>query len=220
MDQVVAPDGERVPVPRHHPHVQLRVARLEARGDGRRPAVDAVHAVGVHVVREAPRTPDATDEHDVLLVHPQVRQQALHGGQDGVVAAPGAPAHLLVGLEVLAGQGLARPVAAVAGRERGAVVSVVITAGRGRARGLFCPRRPGRFFRARGVRFAVLAPQPWGKIRFLGAGRCLLVGRALVLIVAVIGKAGREVRLLGAVRGLSVLVGVCHVVAHESIGTG
>ena len=63
--------------------------------------VDRVHAVGVHVVREPRRAADAADEDDVLLGHPQLGHEPLHGGQDGVVPAAGAPAHLLVGLEVL-----------------------------------------------------------------------------------------------------------------------
>ena len=49
--------------------------------------------------------------------HPELGQEALHGGEDRVVTAAGAPAHLLVGLEVLAarsaafgtGTGCARP---------------------------------------------------------------------------------------------------------------
>ena len=72
-------------------------------GDGRRPPVDRVHPVGVHVVREAGRAADAGEEHRVLPAHAEVGHEHLDGGQDGVVAAARAPAHLLVARPVLAG---------------------------------------------------------------------------------------------------------------------
>ena len=70
-------------------------------GDGVGPAVDAVEAVGVHVVREAAGAADARDHHHVLLGHADLRQHGLHAVDDRVVAAARAPADFLVGLEVL-----------------------------------------------------------------------------------------------------------------------
>src|SRR5699024_6273455 len=70
-------------------------------GDGRRAAVDGVHAVGVEVVREAAGAADAGDEGDVLAFEAELGQQGADGGQDDVVATAGAPAHLLVGGVVL-----------------------------------------------------------------------------------------------------------------------
>src|SRR5207253_2645259 len=67
-------------------------------------AVDRVHAVGLHVVREARRAADARDEHHVLALDAELRHEALHRRQDRVVAATRAPADLLVGLEVFCGQ--------------------------------------------------------------------------------------------------------------------
>ncbi len=103
VDEVVPTDGECVAVARDHPHVEIRTARRQPGGDGRGPPVDGVHAVGVHVVREAGGTADAREEHGVLAAHAEVGHQHLDGGQDGVVAAAGAPAHLLVAAPVLAG---------------------------------------------------------------------------------------------------------------------
>src|SRR5262249_26771035 len=51
---------------------------------------------GVEVVREARGAADAGDEHDVLAAQAEVGQEALDRGEDRVVTAPGAPAHLLV----------------------------------------------------------------------------------------------------------------------------
>ena len=44
------------------------------------------------------------DEHDLLAGMPSVGQHSFHLGEDRVVAAAGAPAHFLVGDEVLPGE--------------------------------------------------------------------------------------------------------------------
>src|SRR4029079_12435796 len=56
----------------------------------------------VHVVRESGRAADAGDEHEVLGLDPGLGQHELNRGEDAVVAATGAPANLLVRLEVFA----------------------------------------------------------------------------------------------------------------------
>ena len=101
VDQVVAADRERVAVAGRDPHGQVGAHRREPCRDRGRPPVDGVHPVGLHVVREACGAPDAGDEDDVLTWDAELRHEGLQRGQDRVVAAAGAPAHLLVGLEVL-----------------------------------------------------------------------------------------------------------------------
>ena len=59
VDQVVAADGERVAVAGDHEHRSVLTRGRHAGGDRGRPAVDRVHAVGVHVVREPRRAADA-----------------------------------------------------------------------------------------------------------------------------------------------------------------
>src|SRR5690606_32492425 len=66
--------------------------------------VDRVDAVGVHVVRQAGCAADPGDEDELVGLHPEVGEQKLQRGGDAVVAAARAPAHLLVGHEVLAGE--------------------------------------------------------------------------------------------------------------------
>src|SRR5262245_47207223 len=63
--------------------------------------MDRVKAVGVDVVREPARAADAGDEHALLTGDTQLRQHLLNLRQDGVVAAAGAPADVLIGNEVL-----------------------------------------------------------------------------------------------------------------------
>ena len=100
VHQVVAADRQAVAVAGDDPHVQVGPHRLEARGHGRRAAVDRVHAVGVHVVREAAGAADAGDEHDLLARDAERRHHLLHLREDRVVAAAGAPADVLVAGEI------------------------------------------------------------------------------------------------------------------------
>ena len=51
VQDVVAADAQAVAVAGDDPHLELGARRLEPGGDRRRAAVDAVEAVGVHVVR-------------------------------------------------------------------------------------------------------------------------------------------------------------------------
>src|SRR5262245_39332483 len=63
-----------------------------------------MEAVSVHVVWEPARTADARDEHYFLLGYAELRHHFLNLSQDRVIAAAGTPAHLLVGLKILARQ--------------------------------------------------------------------------------------------------------------------
>ena len=101
VDQVVAADRERVTVSGHDPDGQVRPGDRQPGRDRRRAPVDRVHPVGLHVVREARGTADPGDEDDPLAREPELGHEALDHVQDRVVAAARAPAHLLVGLEVL-----------------------------------------------------------------------------------------------------------------------
>ena len=96
VQHVVAADRQAVTVAGDHPDVELRVGHLHPGGDRRRPAVDRVEAVGRHVVGEARRAADAGDEHRLLRPRADVGQRLLDRLEDGVVAAAGAPADLLV----------------------------------------------------------------------------------------------------------------------------
>src|SRR5262249_57870755 len=104
VDQVIASDGERIAVARHDPYRELRPRDLEAGRDGGCATVDGMEAVGVDVVGEAARAADAGDEDEVLARHAELGQELLHLGEDGIVAAARAPAHVLVGDEILAAE--------------------------------------------------------------------------------------------------------------------
>src|SRR6185295_14329108 len=103
VDQVVAADRQRVAVAGGHPHLELGVGDPDAGGHRRSAPVDRVEAVGVDVVREAAGAADARHHHHLVLRESQLREDLLRGVQDRVVPAAGAPADLLVALEVLLG---------------------------------------------------------------------------------------------------------------------
>ena len=65
-------------------------------GERRRAAVDAVEAVGVHVVREPAGAADAGDEDGLAAVDAELGEDLLRLREDGVVAAAGTPADVLV----------------------------------------------------------------------------------------------------------------------------
>src|SRR5690606_6667132 len=97
--------GEAVAITRHDPDIKLRVRELQPRCDRGRAAVDRVEAVGVHVVREAARAADPADEDRILFLLDELREDTLHGGEDRVITATRAPAHLLIGGEISTAEG-------------------------------------------------------------------------------------------------------------------
>jgi hypothetical protein len=60
-----------------------------------------VEAKSVHVVGKSGRAADAGNDDEVFALDAELREYGLDGGKNGVVAAAGAPADFLVGLEVL-----------------------------------------------------------------------------------------------------------------------
>ena len=100
VHQVIAAHAERVAVAGDDPDLQVRAHGFEPRSDRGRAAVDAMNAVGVEVVREAARTADPGDEHQVLGRNAEFGQHLLHLREDREIAAARTPADLLVGGEV------------------------------------------------------------------------------------------------------------------------
>ena len=109
---VVAADRQSVAVAGDDPHVEIGIGELGACGDRGRSAVDRVEAIARHVIGKTARAADAGDENRLLPRDAEIRHRALHGFQDRIIAAAGAPADLLV----------ARPILGGSGRDRGDVV--------------------------------------------------------------------------------------------------
>ena len=104
VHQVVAADRQRVAVARDHPHRQVGPAGFESGGHRRRPTMNRVDAVGVHVVRKPAGATDAGDEDDLFGRDAERRQDLLHLGQDRIVPAARAPTNFLIAGKVLGRQ--------------------------------------------------------------------------------------------------------------------
>src|SRR5262249_10517277 len=97
VNKVIAADRQGVPIAGDYPPRQLRIRYLDAGGDRRGPAMNAMKAIGIHVVREAAGAADARYEDHVLAFDAELGHHFLHLREDGVIAAAGTPADLLIG---------------------------------------------------------------------------------------------------------------------------
>ena len=104
MQQVVAADRERIAVAADDPDVEFRIGQLDAGGDRRRAAVNAVKAVAGDVIGKARGAADAGHEDGVFRDRLDIGQGLFHRLEDRIVAAAGAPTDLLVGGVVLGPQ--------------------------------------------------------------------------------------------------------------------
>jgi len=100
VNGVVAADGESVTVAGGDPDFEVGANYFETGGDRRCAAVNRVETERIHVIRETGRAADAGDDYEILTLDAEFRKNGLDGGQNGVVAAAGAPADFLVGLKV------------------------------------------------------------------------------------------------------------------------
>ena len=101
---MVAADRKEIAVAADHPDVELGIGELDAGRDRRSAAVDRVEAVARDVIGKARRAADAGDEHHLVRRATDLGERRADALQDRIVAAAGAPAHLLVGSEILGGQ--------------------------------------------------------------------------------------------------------------------
>ena len=101
VNGVIAADGERIAVTGGHPDFEIGTRDFQAGGNGGRAAVNRVKAERVHVIREAAGAADAGNDHEFFARDAEFGENGLHGGENGVVAAAGAPADFLVGLKIL-----------------------------------------------------------------------------------------------------------------------
>ena len=101
VHQVISTDAHAIAVSRDNPNLHVGRSAFEATGKPWRASVNTVHAIRFHVVRKTARATDPGNENDVFLRHAERRQHLLHLRQNGIVAAPRAPAHILIALKTL-----------------------------------------------------------------------------------------------------------------------
>ena len=103
VQQVVAAYRQAVAITSDDPDAEVGIGSFDSGSEGRSPTVDRVDAVSIHVIGETARAADPRNEYDILSRNPNFGQDFLHLGQDRIVAAAWAPAHLLIGDEILTG---------------------------------------------------------------------------------------------------------------------
>ena len=100
VNEVVAADRKCVTIAGDHPHTQVWIGALYSGCDCRRATVNAVKAIGVHVIGKTRRATDTRNKHDLLARNAEFRHHLLHVVENRVVAAAWTPAHFLIGNKV------------------------------------------------------------------------------------------------------------------------
>ena len=103
---MIAADGERVAVAAEHEHVQVGPRQRDAAGKRQRAAVNVVHAVRLHEIREAAGAADAGNGGDLLVPQLALLDQLEVQREHGEIAAAGTPRRMIGG-DFLFGQRLA-----------------------------------------------------------------------------------------------------------------
>ena len=105
MDEMVSTYGKRIPVTAGLPDGKAGVCHLDSCGNGGSPAVNAVEAICIHIVRKPGRAADTGHHHVTLFLVAQglrhFRHGSLQGRKYGMVSAARTPSHFLVAFEIL-----------------------------------------------------------------------------------------------------------------------
>src|SRR5262249_1936939 len=96
MNEMIAANRESVAVAGHYPHVEVGPSHLEPGCNRRRPPMNRMETIRIHVVRKAAGASDAGDENDFLAGDAEFRHDFLDLRQDCVIAASWTPADFLV----------------------------------------------------------------------------------------------------------------------------
>lgn len=72
--------------------------------------MNTVHTISFHIIRETGRATNPRHENRFVRLLAKVGQRGLHLFEDGIIAAAGTPAHILIGGKILGFQGIWNPV--------------------------------------------------------------------------------------------------------------
>src|SRR6185437_4248977 len=89
--------GKRIAVAAEHEHMQVRPAQGNAAGKGQRAAVNVMHAVRLHEIRETARTTNARDGRDLFVPELALLDQFEVKRQHGKITAAGTPGRVVGG---------------------------------------------------------------------------------------------------------------------------
>src|SRR5258708_6836694 len=104
MDEMVAADPKTVAVAARHHYSEFMIGKLQSGGHRQRPAVQSVHAIGIHVPGEVGGTADAADCYDVMVRYAQLDQGFLYRREHAKIAASRTPVGIDFAFQIRHGQ--------------------------------------------------------------------------------------------------------------------
>src|SRR5574343_604935 len=102
---MISTDTPAIAITGNDPDTQFGARGLQPTGNGCSPSVNTVHAVGIHVIREAAAASDTTNHHNIFPGNSHGRHDFLNLCEDGIIAATRTPANLLIGGKIFGSKG-------------------------------------------------------------------------------------------------------------------
>src|SRR5262245_25380834 len=91
MGYMTSTNGKTIAIPAGHQDEQLGIGELDSLGDGQRPTMHRIEAVGASVSRNAAGTTDAGNKGDFVRRPADGGQGSRERGHHSEIAAPGTP---------------------------------------------------------------------------------------------------------------------------------
>ena len=104
MYSVIAADAKTIAITGYDPYAKLGTCSFKATGYCSCAAMNAVHAIGIHVIRKPAAATDTAYNHNILSGNTERGHYFLHLCKNGIIAAAGAPAYFLICREIFGGK--------------------------------------------------------------------------------------------------------------------
>src|SRR5262249_19776910 len=101
MQKMISTDAKSISISSDYPNVQIRIARFDSGSDRRSAAMNAMHSVGIHVIRETAGASDSGHKHKFFASNTQIGKNFLRLRENRIISAARAPSDLLVRHEIL-----------------------------------------------------------------------------------------------------------------------
>src|SRR5450432_4146531 len=96
MNRMISANTKRIPISRYNPNTEFRPGSLQPRSNGGCPAMDGMHAIGIHVIRETAAAADTRNDNNIFPGYTHCWHHFLHLRKYRIITATRAPAYFLV----------------------------------------------------------------------------------------------------------------------------
>src|SRR5665811_1172036 len=93
VNGMVAADAHAVAIATHDPYTEFWSCSFQPGSNSSSAPMDRVHTIGIHIVRKPAAAANARNDHNIFPGKTQGGHHFLHLCKDGIIAAPGTPAH-------------------------------------------------------------------------------------------------------------------------------